>query len=187
MNMHAGEVAIDAALVARLVAAQLPHLATQPIQAVHSIGTVNAIYRLGDELCVRLPRLAAWAADLEREQAWLPYLAPHLSLRIPTPLARGEPSDEYPFPWAIYRWIDGRPYHDDLIADERRAAVDLAQFVIELRRIDPRGAPAGGRRPLNELDAQTRTALADSQSLIDTPAALAVWRDLLATPASHGT
>lgn len=67
MALHEGEVATDAGLVARLVAGQLPHLAALPVTAVPSVGTVNAVYRLGDRLCVRLPRIEAWVEDLERE------------------------------------------------------------------------------------------------------------------------
>jgi aminoglycoside phosphotransferase (APT) family kinase protein len=75
MKMHEGEVAINEELVEQLLAAQFPELADQPISAVQSIGTVNAIYRLGDDLCVRLPRMQAWAWDLDKELNWLPKLA----------------------------------------------------------------------------------------------------------------
>jgi aminoglycoside phosphotransferase (APT) family kinase protein len=88
---------IGADLVGRLVTAPFPELAGLPVRAVPSAGTVNAIYRLGDELCARLPRLQKWAADLERESRWLPRLAPHLPLRIPEPVLRGRPASGYPF------------------------------------------------------------------------------------------
>jgi aminoglycoside phosphotransferase (APT) family kinase protein len=159
MKMHAGEVDIDADLVGRLVAEQFPHLADLPVTEVRSTGTVNAIYRLGDRLCARLPRVRGWAPDLDREWRWLPMLAPRLPLRVPEPVGRGRPGGSYPFSWAIYGWIDGQPYADRLVDDERRAAEDLAQFVVDLRRIDPAGAPRGGRRPLRELDAVTREAI----------------------------
>ena len=85
--MHPGEVAVDAATVARLVAAQFPQWAALPVRHVPSTGTVNAIFRIGDELYARLPRLATWVADLEREWHWLPRLAPGISLRVPEPVA----------------------------------------------------------------------------------------------------
>jgi len=184
--MHRGEVDIDEALVARLVAAQFPHLADLPIRAVPSTGTVNAIYRLGDHLCARLPRVSSWARDLQKELTWLPKLAPSLSLRVPEPVAKGHPANDYPFPWAIYRWIDGQPYRDDLVQDERQAAADLAQFVVELRGIDPRGAPRGGRRPLRELDAPTRAAIEASGGVIDREAAAAAWTSALQAPPWDG-
>ena len=162
-KMHAGEIDIDASLVRRLLREQFPHLAGYPIRTVRSTGTVNAIYRLGDELCVRLPRLEAWAEGMDNEWNWLPKLAPYLSLRIPQPFARGKPAGGYPCPWAIYRWIEGIPYQDDLIRDERQAAQDLAHFIIELRGVDSQGAPRAGRPPLAELDPETRTAIESSR------------------------
>ena len=142
-KMHDDEVHIDAALVRRLLTEQFPRWADLPISAVRSTATVNAIYRLGDQLYVRLPRVEEWAKDLEKEWRWLPELAPRLSLRIPEPIGMGHPTGSYPFPWAIYGWIEGQPYSDELIEDEHQAARDLAQFVVELRRIDP----SSGRLP----------------------------------------
>ena len=91
-EMHADEVHIDAALVGRLVSDQFPRWAGLQIRAVPSTGTVNAIYRIGDRLCARLPRVEAWARDLDREWRWLPGLAPRPSLRIPEPVAKGHPA-----------------------------------------------------------------------------------------------
>jgi aminoglycoside phosphotransferase (APT) family kinase protein len=185
VRMHEGEVETDPALVGRLVAAQFPELAELPVRAVRSTGTVNAIYRLGDDLCARLPRMSGWAADLAREWEWLPRLAPALSLRIPQPVAQGVASAEYPFPWAIYRWLDGEPYAK--VDDERAAAAQLARFVTELRAVAvPGGAPRGGRRPLRELDAVTREAITAAGDVIDAGAAHAAWRRALEAPAWAG-
>ena len=188
MKMHDAEVDIDAGLVGRLVAAQFPELADLPIRAVRSTGTVNAIYRLGDRLCARLPRVREWAQDLDKEWHWLPKLAPRLSLSVPEPVGMGRPGSSYPFSWAIYGWIDGQPFADELVDDERRAARDLARFVAELRRIDPvAGAPRGGRRPLRELDAVTRAAIGSARGVIDSDAATAAWEHALRAPAWTGT
>jgi aminoglycoside phosphotransferase (APT) family kinase protein len=186
-KMHAGEVHIDAALVERLIAEQFPRWADLPIRAVRSTGTVNAIYRLGGHLCARLPRVEEWTQDLEKEWRWLPKLAPHLSLRVPEPIGKGHPTSSYPFSWAVYGWIDGRPYSDDLVDDEQQAARDLARFVAELRRIDPAGAPPSGRRPLRELDAVTRAAIEAARGVIDGDAATAAWERALEAPAWKGT
>jgi len=184
--MHEGEVAIDEETVGRLVAAQFPHLAHLPIIAVQSMGTVNAIYRLGDRFCARLPRVAAWAKSVEREVEWLPKLAPHLSMRIPEPVALGRPASIYPVSWAIYQWIEGCPYSEELVHDERAAARELARFVTELRRIDPAGAPRAGRRPLHDLDAETRRAIESLRGEIDVAAAAAAWSIALEAPAWDG-
>jgi aminoglycoside phosphotransferase (APT) family kinase protein len=182
MKMHDGEAEIDAALVRRLVSAQFPQLASLAVGEFSSTGTVNAIYRLGDQLYVRLPRVPRYTRALEREWRWLPELAPRLTLRIPEPVSRGQPAAEYPFTWAIYRWIDGHPYAGQL-DDERQAARDLARFVTELRRIPaPADAPAGGRRPLAELDAATRTSITAAGDAVDGPAALAAWERALQAP-----
>lgn len=187
VKMHDGEAEIDAGLVRRLLAAQFPDLAALPVREVRSTGTVNAIYRLGERFYARLPRLQRYVRGLEREWRWLPELAPGLTLRIPEPAGLGQPTEEYPFTWAIYRWIDGHPYADQLIDDERRAARDLARFVAELRQIPPAAdAPAGGRRPLAQLDAGTRTSITASAGAIDVSAALAAWESALQAPAWDG-
>ena len=188
MKMHHGEVDIDARVVRRLVAAQFPRFRDLPVRAVRSTGTVNAIYRLGDHLYARLPRLPEWEGDLEKEWAWLPRLAPRVTLRIPEPVERGRPDDAYPFAWAIYGWIEGRPYADDLVPDERRAAADLARFVHELRGTAAGdGVPRGGRRPLRDLDEVTRAAIAASGGVVDAAAAMAAWGRALDAPAWDGT
>jgi aminoglycoside phosphotransferase (APT) family kinase protein len=185
--MHADEIPIDAALVRRLLAAQFPRWAELPLRPVPSMGTVNAIYRLGEELCVRLPRVARWAEGVERECRWLPWLAPHLSLRVPEAVGQGCPGPGYPFSWAVYRWIDGDLYTDALVEDEREAAAALARFVVELRRVEVvAGAPRGGRRPLRELDGVTRAALASAEGAIDGAAAVAAWERALEAPAWDG-
>lgn len=184
--MHPGEIDIDVSLVKRLLAEQFPHLAQSSLTAVRSPGTVNAIYRLGDELCARLPRLEAWAESMDNEWSWLPKLAPHISLNIPQPFARGKPADGYPCRWAIYRWIEGVPYQDGLIRDERQAAHDLAHFILELRSVDRQGAPPAGRPPLAELDAETRAEIESSRGVVDNEMASAAWERSLEAPAWDG-
>ena len=191
MKLHDDEIDIDAGLVSRLVAAQFPQLSDLPVCEVPSTGTVNAIYRIGDDLCARLPRVERWTRALERECTWLPRLAPGLTLQVPEPVWKGQPTGEYPFSWAIFRWIEGQIYTEDSVDDERRAAADLARFVAELRRLDLRPindvTPLGGRRPLAELDAGTRDWVALAGGLIDSAAVLAAWEDALQGQAWDGT
>jgi aminoglycoside phosphotransferase (APT) family kinase protein len=191
MKLHDDEVDIDADLVRRLVAEQFPHLSDLPLTEFQSTGTVNAIYLLGDELCVRLPRVERWACGLGREWTWLPLLAPGLTLQVPEPVLKGLPTSYYPFAWAIFRWIDGQPYAPDRVDDERQAAADLAQFVTELRRNDlppiDDVTPYGGRPPLAEQDGEVRNLVARSGDLIDGAAVTAAWEDALKGPAWDGT
>ncbi len=143
-KMHADEVDTDVPLVRRLLAAQFPHWADLPIEPVHSAGTDNAIYRLGDDLAVRLPRIDRATRQVDKEHEWMPRLAPHLPLAIPVPLARGIPGEGYPWHWSIAPWLEGENATIERIADLRQAATDLAQFVTALQRIDPAGGPPPG-------------------------------------------
>ena len=181
MTMHEDEVHVDAELVSRLVSDQFPALASLPIREVRSTGTVNAVYRLGPHLAARLPRVPKWSSDLINELAWLPLLARHLPLQVPRPVHTGAPSEDYPLTWAIYEWIEGSPYSDSAVDDERRAARHLAAFVTQLRGIDPAGASPAGRRPLSTLDEVTRESLATSGDVIDAVGATAMWARALET------
>src|SRR5215470_14717353 len=100
-KMHVNEVDTDAALVRQLLVAQFPHWADLPIEPVPSAGTDNALYRLGDDMAVRLPRIERAAWQVDKEHKWLPSLAPHLPLAVPVPLARGFPGEGYPWQWSI--------------------------------------------------------------------------------------
>jgi aminoglycoside phosphotransferase (APT) family kinase protein len=185
--MHEGEFEIDAELVTRLLSEQLPDFAALPITRVRSTGTVNALYRLGDDLCVRLPLVERWANDLTKELAWLPWLSERLSMRIPEPVAEGHPTSRYPFRWAIYRWIEGEPYSEDNVDDERNAARDLGRFVRELRALDvTTTAPRGGRRPLLDLDTETRATIRVAEGVIDVDAATGAWERSLEAPPWDG-
>ena len=187
MTMHDGQVHTDVDLVRRLVADQFPQLADRPITPYASTGTVNAIYRIGPDLYARLPLVREWGQDVDKEWRWLPRLAPRLSLPIPEPVEKGHPVDAYPFSWAVYRWIEGQPYADDLVDDEPRAARDLARFVTELRRVELFDeAPPAGRRPLAELDVDTRVAIESAHGVIDRDAAHVAWERALEAPAWTG-
>lgn len=185
--MHADEVDTDTALVRRLLAAQFPQWASLPLAPVRSAGTDNAIYRLGDDLAVRLPRIH-WATEhVDKEQQWLPRLAPLLPLAIPVPLAKGMPGAGYPWQWSVYRWLSGENATIDRLADPRRAAHDLAQFVAALHRIGPEGGPPASRGvPLVQRDAPTRAALAALHGVLDTDAATAAWEAALRAPVWQG-
>jgi aminoglycoside phosphotransferase (APT) family kinase protein len=189
-RMHADELDIDVALVRRLLAAQLPQWASLPVEPVSSSGTVNAIFRLGEDMAVRLPRVERYVGGLEKELRWLPRLAPHLPLAVPAPLASGEPGEGYPWPWAVYRWLEGETWAVDRVADLREAAADLARFVDALRRLETTGAPSrsrGGRgAPLAERDAEVRAAIAASRGLVDPRSVTAAWEAALEAPVWEG-
>jgi aminoglycoside phosphotransferase (APT) family kinase protein len=181
--MHADEIHTDPDLAARLVAGQFPHWAHLAIQRVASAGTDNALYRLGDDLVVRLPRIH-WAVEsVDKEHRWLPRLAPHLPIAIPCPLAKGTPALGYPWHWSIYRWLDGDNPTLDHHGDSRQLAVDLASFLGALQRIDPTGAPPAGRgAPLATRDGPTRAAIDALRSEVDGAAVTTAWEAAVEAP-----
>lgn len=183
MRMHLDEAHTDPALVRRLVAAQFPRWAHLPVRPVPSSGTDNAMYRLGDDLAVRLPRIPGAAGDVAMEQRWISFLAPHLPVTVPGRVALGEPAEGYPYPWAVCRWLPGtNPATGDLPLAE-----DLAEFITALRRVDPAGAPAAGRGvPLASRDEPTRDAIARSVDLVDTAALTRLWDEALRLPVWEG-
>ena len=182
--MHGGEIDIDLALVGRLVASQFPAWAELPLEPVEPAGTDNAIFRLGDTMAVRLPRIQ-WAIDQPaKEHEWLPVLAPHLSLAIPTPLALGRPEDEYPWHWSVCTWLPGDIATPEHLGSPREAANDLACFVRELETIDTDSgpAPAGRGEPLATRDRATREAIAKLGDAIDPTRVEALWETALGAP-----
>jgi aminoglycoside phosphotransferase (APT) family kinase protein len=185
-RLHDGEVDIDVKLVRRLLVTQFPELCDYPLEEVHSTGTVNAMYRLGGDLCVRLPRVERWAADLMKELEWLPRLAPHVSLAVPEPLHEGQAGSGYPYTWAIYSWIAGNTYEPGGAIDDRDAAADVAQFVLELRAVDPSGGPPSGRLPLRQLEAITRRAINSLTGVADIAAVTDAWERSLRAPVWDG-
>jgi aminoglycoside phosphotransferase (APT) family kinase protein len=178
--------AIDAAVAARLVAAQFPEWADLPVVPVEQPGWDNRTFRLGDTMTVRLPTAAGYMVSVGKEHTWLPRLAPQLPLPIPVPLALGAPDDGYPWPWSVRRWIDGHVSSRERIRDLVAFARDLAAFLVALQRIDPTGGPAAGVHSfyrgasLRVYDAETRAAIRTLGSRIDSRAATEAWEAALA-------
>jgi len=178
--MHENEVITDPTLVRRLLRDQFPKWEHLQLDLVDSYGTDHDIYRLGDDLAVRLPRID-WATNqVAKESRWLPRMAPHLPLAVPLPSATGHPAHGYPFDWAIYEWLPGENAKGT-IADLDQAAVDLAGFIRALRQIDASEAlerPTGARgSPLAKLDDQVRHSIQQLDDMIDGQAAESLWEE----------
>ncbi|HLK26071.1 MAG TPA: aminoglycoside phosphotransferase family protein [Caulobacteraceae bacterium] len=181
---------IDPSLVRSLVADQFPAWAGLAVRAAEPQGHDNRTFRLGEHMAVRLPSHAGYVAQIAKEQTWLPRLAPQLPLPIPTPIAAGVPGCGYPWPWSVYRWLEGRAARKDRIRNLAQFARDVAGFLAALRRIDPVGGPPAGPHsfgrggPLATYDGQTREAIAKLGDAIDGGAAAEVWDAALAAPAT---
>lgn len=181
------EPVIDDILVRHLVASQFPQWKDLPIRPVKVSGWDNRTFHLGEHMLVRMPSAQDYAAQVQKEHTWLPKLAPCLPLLIPLPLAMGEPANDYPWNWSIYRWIEGNSAAFAPIADIKDFAVKLAQFLIALQSIDPTNGPFAGFHSfyhggkLITYDAEMRRAIAALNGKIDSAAVTAVWESALAT------
>ncbi|MGD1888787.1 MAG: aminoglycoside phosphotransferase family protein [Cohaesibacteraceae bacterium] len=184
--MHADEVILDGQLVHAMVMAQCPQWANRPLELVDSAGTDHALYRLGDEFLVRLPRRPPAAPQVRKETRWLPKLGDGLPLAIPAPRFLGQGIDDYPFEWAIYDWLEGDSPPSDLLAGDEAAARALADFLIALHRLDASAGPLAGDQnhqrglPLPSRDRAVRQALEAVDALgVSSAYALSIWRDYL--------
>ena len=187
-RLHDDEVPVDDALVRRLVDDQFPELSALPIEKIDSDGTDNAVFRLGEVLCLRIPILPAAAARLAKEHEWLPILGPHLPLAVPEPVARGSATEEMPFDWSVYRWIEGKTATPGRLADPTAAAVALGEFVAAIHAIDPSGGPGPGEHnshrgvPLVDCDEFTRRSIEWLRREGDVSALTEAWERALDVP-----
>ncbi|MEU9303411.1 aminoglycoside phosphotransferase family protein [Streptomyces sp. NPDC048269] len=190
-QMDPGLHPVDAGLVRRLVAGQFPRWAGLAVERFPSGGTVNGMYRLGDDMVVRLPLVKGGAEDVAMEREWLPRLAPRLPTPIPEVLGAGEPAEGYPWPWAVYRWLDGENPEAGALGEPVLLAEDLAGFVTAMRSVTAPSAPEAYRGgPLASLDAATRAAIGKLRGIpeegVDCDAVAAVWEDALRAPGPDG-
>lgn len=181
--MHPDALAIDPDLVAALLQEQFPAWADRPLHPVPSGGTDNALFRLGDELVVRLPyRQAGAAAQIQKEHTWLPKLSSRVPLEVPFPVVMGLPGQGYPCPWSIYRWIDGENVAPGVLASDPSTARGLADFVRALGKVDLAKGPRPGEHnfgrgaPLIERDEATREGIDACTDDLDVAAAGRIWR-----------
>jgi aminoglycoside phosphotransferase (APT) family kinase protein len=191
MTDTTADLRIDAALARRLVADQFPDWAGLEVTPMRPQGHDNRSFRLGSDMVVRLPAAARYAAQVGKEQRWLPALAPGLPLPIPAPLAEGRPSDAYPFPWSIYRWLPGETASLANVTALTRLATDLAGFLRALQALPVSGAPTPGAHnfhrggDLAAYDAETRDSAAALAGEFVEGSILDCWADARASSWQH--
>lgn len=176
----AAEVTLAAADVDRMLAAQHPAL-RGPLRLVAN-GWDNEVFRLGDDLAVRLPRRQSAAALIANEQRWLPVLAPRLPLPVPAPIAVGAPAAGYPWRWSVVPWFAGRPALDVAPRTRDAFAEPLADFLRALHTPAPPDAP---HNPVRGVPPASR-AEAVRARLADVPTLRAIWADARAAPEWEG-
>jgi aminoglycoside phosphotransferase (APT) family kinase protein len=176
---------IDEVLVKALVADQFPQWAHLPVAAVVEQGWDNRTYRLGDGMGVRLPSHSAYAAQIQKERSWLPFLQGQLTLAIPKPMALGIPGRGYPWNWSINQWIEGRRALSHGLQYSGAFARASAKFLNELQMIPTGGGPAAGEHSFHRgghfgnYDSQTRDALEKLGNRFNAPVLLNAWSEAL--------
>jgi len=181
------EIDINVSLVRQLIAEQFPQWANLPIKPVEFDGWDNRTFHLGDDMSVRLPSGKNYIEQVQKEQKWLPILAPHLPLPIPTPIAMGKPDNDYPWHWSIYGWLEGEHASYDSVNDLCQFATKLAQFLTALQQIDTTDGPPAGKHnfyrggDLTTYDDGTRAAITALDGKIDTDSASKIWQEAIST------
>lgn len=178
---------INETLVHELIASQFPQWKDLVIKPVARSGWDNKTFHLGNSMTVRMPTALEYASQVEKEQKWLPKLAPLLTVKIPEPLAMGAPGTNYPFNWSIYSWLEGETPSIKNNSEFCTLAYDLACFLRELESIDAAGGPVAGTHSfyrgglLCHYDSQMREAIELLKHKIDTKIATEIWETALST------
>lgn len=195
VTLHENEIPVAEATVRSLLKAQRPEWADLELSPAGA-GTENTMYRLGEDLLVRLPRTSDAGRSVRKEQRWLPRLAPFLPCRIPEPVHTGTPSRDFPVVWSVYRWIDGDEAGPDTVRDWAAFGADLAAVVRRLHSADLMGAAradglswyrGGGLAPCDEWVRRCFDecrAVAGAEFDVDVLEGL--WQAALALPESAG-
>jgi aminoglycoside phosphotransferase (APT) family kinase protein len=178
---------IDVSLARRLVDSQFPRWSHLPITPVEVDGWDNRTFRLGSGLTIRLPSGEQYSLQVDKEQRWLPVLAPRLPLPVPVPVARGEPGCGFPYPWSVYRWLDGKLASRERVGDPCAFATALAGFLNALARVDATDGPAPGPHnfhrggPLSTYADETLRAIDALGDEVPGDAVHRVWDDAMRT------
>lgn len=172
---------IDAALVRRLISEQFAEWADLAVVQVIPGGWDNRTFRLGPSLSVRLPSAEGYATAVAKEQRYLPLLAPHLPLPIPTPVGAGRPTHYFPWNWSVLEWLPGETVEQGGVRSPDELAADIAGFLRALQAVDAAGGPMAGAHSFfrgadpAHYDSEVREAIETLGSSIDGARATALW------------
>jgi aminoglycoside phosphotransferase (APT) family kinase protein len=188
--MHPGQLSVSPVTVRTLVADRFPQWQHLHIEAVSSPGTVNAIFRIGDQFVARFPLIpdddvAAVRDRLQREAAAAEELIGNTPFPTPRPIAIGEPSVGYPLPWSINTWLPGEPATADDCSESNSFAIDLGDFINAVRAVDIRGRAYDGNGRGGDLfshDQWMEECLTYSEGLLDVATLRSIWAEMRDLP-----
>jgi aminoglycoside phosphotransferase (APT) family kinase protein len=181
--LHNDQLSINTEVVKDLIKEQFSEYENLPIYEFDSTGTVNSIFKLGSDYYIRFPKLKEYADLILKEYRILPYIAKHVSIKIPQPIKLGKPNGLYPVHWAVYNWINGDPYNNNRITNYQGIISELTNFIKELHAINLlEDAPKAGRKPLLELNTITIENLNASKEEIDYTKAIKIWEKFIDIP-----
>jgi aminoglycoside phosphotransferase (APT) family kinase protein len=183
-KMHAQEFDINERLVRALILSQFPEWAHLPLQPVQSYGTDHALFRLGNEYVVRLPRVEWAAGSIDKEWLWVPQISKYLTTPISLPIFKGHPSDLFNWPWLILSWNEGHNPEFEKENEHVQLAADLAHFINQFHKIPVQSGPLSRRGlPLKSQDAETKEAIRQLANEYGAHALFSLWQELSNTPA----
>lgn len=128
------EVSLDPQSAVQLIADQFPELAGRTVLHLEMKGTDNHIFRIGDDLCARFPKVGWAVGTAAREAAALPRFA-GAPVPVPEVYGLGEPCKDYPYAWSILTWLSGSPLEDSGDRDPIETARRLSDFFCFLKDV----------------------------------------------------
>lgn len=181
--MHKDELHIDINIAKQLIIEQFPQWQDLSINSIKAWGSDNVIYRLGQDMCIRLPRMSDDAKGIDKDARYLHLFASLLPLKIPEFIAMGSPNKDYPSKWGVYRWLKGKSADYEPLTNLNEAAITLAEFIVALQKIDIKEAPISSRdTSLLNRDQKTRAAIKALKETIDTAKVNNIWDQSLELP-----
>lgn len=176
---------INVDVVVKLINEQFPEWSELEIRPVKFSGNDNRTFHLGEHMSIRLPSAVSYAPQVEKEQKWLPLLSKKLSLPISMPIAKGNPSEEYPWPWSINKWLEGETLSQENLNDLNQLAIDLGSFLIELQSIDASEGPLAGEHnfyrggSIAVYDGESRYAIENNKDVFNEQVLKEIWESAL--------
>ena len=181
--MHDNEFFIDESLVRKLLQSQQEELSNLPLLPVSSHGSDHALFRLGENYVIRLPRVAGAVKGIEKESIWTPKLSKHFNIPTSKPAYVGKSEAYYPYNWLIMNWIEGNNPDFEKTDEHSQIVKDLAHFINTLHGIKLVNGPRSRRGiPLTNLDQQVKECFTQISNEYDTIKLNKIWQSIIDTP-----